>query len=92
MLKPEDIQPGKGYNCPFVIKNIPLDEFGRPGGMMSLADLPVKSVGDYYGVGDIVTRDMDSELFEVEDHKLKKKFVVPFKDTTDIREAEIVED
>ena len=41
MFTPETMEPGKGYECTFTVKNIPLDEFGRPGGMLSLADIPV---------------------------------------------------
>lgn len=91
MITPETIEPGKGYTCEFTVKNIPLDEFGRPGGMMSMADLPVVKYGDYTSTGDIVARDLKTKLFEVEDHKSDgspKKYVVGFDDTTNIEETE----
>jgi hypothetical protein len=88
MISPLDIQAGKTYTCTFVLKDYPLDEFGRPGGMHSLADLPVVRVGDYNGEGFIVARDVDSELFEVLDHRTNKKWVVPFADASDITEEQ----
>ena len=41
MITVEKMKTGKEYTCTFTLKNIPLDTFGRPGGMMSLADIPV---------------------------------------------------
>jgi hypothetical protein len=87
MITPETIKPGNAYTCTFTVKNIPLDEFGRPGGMMSMADLPVVKYGDYTSTGDIVARDLSTKLFEVQDHKSDgnpKKYVVEFANTTDI--------
>lgn len=86
-----NIEPGKSYTCTFTLKNIPLDSFGRPGGMMSMADLPVRKYGDYISTGDLVARDRDTELVEVQDHKsdgTPKTYVVPFVELENICEAE----
>lgn len=86
-----DITPGKSYMCTFTLKNIPLDRFGRPGGMMSMADLPIERYGDYTSTGDLVARDCDSKLVEVLDHKsdgAPKKYTVSFDNLENICEAE----
>jgi hypothetical protein len=91
MITPTDIVAGNAYTCTFTVKDIPLDEFGRPGGMMSMADLPVAKYGDYTSTGDIVARDLSTELFEVQDHKSDgkpKKYVVAF---SDVENIEVVE-
>ena len=90
MFTPETMEPGKGYECTFTVKNIPLDEFGRPGGMYSLADIPIFSIGDYTSIGTIVARDLNKELLEVEDRKtnsLPKTYVVKFADVENINEV-----
>ena len=87
MFTPETMEPGKGYECTFTVKNIPLDEFGRPGGMYSLADLPVVKYGDYTSTGTILARDVNKKLLEVEDRKtnsLPKTYVVKFENVEDI--------
>ena len=88
-MTPETIKPGKGYECTFTVKNIPLDEFGRPGGMMSLADIPIEKIGDYKSTGTIVARDLNKKLLEVEDRKtnsLPKTYVVKFENVENINE------
>ena len=90
MITVEKMKPGKGYECTFTVKNIPLDEFGRPGGMMSLADIPIEKIGDYTSTGTIVARDLNKELLEVEDRKtnsLPKTYVVKFADVENINEV-----
>ena len=90
MITPETLEPGKGYECTFTVKNIPLDSFGRPGGMMSLADLPVEKYGDYTSTGAIVARDLNTKLMEVEDSKVDgkpKTYVVKFADVENINEV-----
>ena len=92
MIDIQDITPGASYACKFRVKNIPLDEFGRPGGMMSLADLPINRYGDYEGFGFLKQRDLAQELVVVVDEKLSKEFVVPFADIWDIDTVELVDE
>jgi len=85
MITPETMQIGKEYTCTFTLKNIPLDQFDRPGGMMSLADLPIEKYGDYTSTGNITTRDLHTKLFEVEDSKANgKTYVVEFENVENI--------
>ena len=89
MITVETMTTGKEYTCTFTLKNIPLDTFGRPGGMMSLADIPVEKIGDYTSTGTIVARDLNKKLLEVEDRKtnsLPKTYVVKFRDVENINE------
>jgi len=84
----ENTKVGKSYTCTFTAKDIPLDEFGRPGGMMSMADLPVIKYGDYRSTGAIVARDTNTRLVKVQDFPSKKEFVVEFDDIEYLTEAE----
>ena len=87
MITPETMQIGKEYTCTFTVKNIPLDMFGRPGGMMSMADLPIQKYGDYTSTGTITTRDLNMKLFEVVDSKSDgepKTYVVEFNNVENI--------
>ena len=85
MIKPENMETGSSYTCSFVIESIPMDEYGRPGGMLSLADVPISKIGNYKSTGTIVSRDSSSELLEVlDDRNGKKKWVVPFNNVTGI--------
>lgn len=90
MITPETLEVGKGYECTFTVKNIPLDRFGRPGGMYSLADIPVEKIGDYTSIGAIIARDLNIKLIEVEDFKVDgkpKTYVVNFEDVRNINEV-----
>ena len=87
MITVEKMKTGKEYTCTFTLKNIPLDTFGRPGGMMSLADIPVEKIGDYTSTGTIVARDSKMKLLEVEDSKSDgqtKTYVVKFENVENI--------
>lgn len=92
MIDIRDITPGESYGCKFRAKNIPLDEFGRPGGMLSMADLPIKEFGDYEGFGFLKQRDLDQELVVVVDDKTGKEFVCSFEDIWDIDSIEFVDE
>lgn len=90
-MKAETLEPGKGYECTFTVKNITLDAFGRPGGMHSLSDIPVEKIGDYTSTGAIVARDLKTKLMEVEDSnsdgKPNKTYVVKFENVENIHES-----
>lgn len=87
-MTPHDIKPGRSYACYYTLRDIPLDEFDRPGGLYSLADLPIKRTGDWEGFGVIQTRDTEQQLLEVFDTTLKRTFVVAYADVRDIDTAE----
>lgn len=91
MIDPLDIEPGRSYACYYTVRDIPLDEYGRPGGLLSMSDLPIKRTGDWEGFALIQTRDTEQQLFELWDTELKRTFVVPFEDTRDIDLAELAE-
>ena len=85
MIDPQDIETGKSYACHFTVRDIPLDEHGRPGGLYSMADLPIVRTGDYEGFGFIRTRDTAQRLFEVEDTtKTRRTWIVSWDDCRDI--------
>ena len=92
MIDIKEITVGKSYGCKFRVKNVPLDEFGRLGGLMSLADLPIAKYGDYEGFGFLKQRDTEQELVVVVDEKSDKEFVCEYADIWDVDEVELVED
>ena len=92
MIDIRDITVGESYGCKFRVKNVPLDEFGRLGGMMSLADLPIAKYGDYEGFGFLKQRDTEQELVVVVDEKTDKEFVCAYDDIWDVDEVKLVED
>lgn len=91
MIDITEITPGKSYACKFRLKNIPLDEWGRPGGMMSLADVPIASIGEYESIGVLMQRDMDQRLVKLKDEASRKEFVCSFDDIWDVDEVEWTE-
>ena len=90
-MKPQDIVPGQSYACYYTLRDIPLDKWNRPGGLLSLADVPIHRTGDWEGFGVIQTRDTQQELFEIWDTELKRTFVVAWQDCRDIDVAELEE-
>lgn len=87
-----DIVPGESYACHFRARHIPLDDYGRPGGMLSTADLPIKQFGDYEGFGFLKQRDLDQRLVVVVDSQSGVDFVCSFDDIWDIDTVELVDD
>tara|TARA_B100000963_G_scaffold210653_1_gene183511 strand:- start:3 stop:242 length:240 start_codon:yes stop_codon:yes gene_type:complete len=65
--------------CRYKFK-FPVDEFGRPGGMYSLADLPVVGYKILERVGTLKKRDTAKELYELQDIEKNWTLVVPFED------------
>ena len=61
-------------------KEFPVDEFGRPGAMYSLADLPVAGYKVLERIGTLQKRDTEKELYELKDDEKNWKLVVPFAD------------
>ena len=77
----------KKYTCKYTAE-WPVDEFGRIGGMYSLADLPVQGYVELERTGTLVSQDSKREMYEVQDsEKIFVKRVVPFKKVTDIEEV-----
>ena len=77
----------KSYTCKYKAE-WPVDEYGRLGGMYSLADLPVKGYVELERTGTLVSQDSKREMYEVQDsEKIFVKRVVPFKKVTDIEEV-----
>lgn len=52
--------------CTYTYKFI-VDEFGRPGGMYSLADLPITGSKVLERTGTIISQDSVNELYEIKD-------------------------
>ena len=65
--------------CRYKFK-FPVDEFGRPGGMYSLADLPVVGYKILERVGTLKKRDSAKKLYELTDIEKSWTLVVPFDD------------
>ena len=66
----------------------PVDEFGRLGGMYSLADLPIQGYVEMERTGTLVSQDSKREMYEVQDsEKMFVKRVVPFDKVSNIEEV-----
>ena len=65
--------------CKYKYK-FPVDEFGRPGAMYSLADLPVVDYKVLERFGTLKKRDSKKELYELKDDENNWTLVVPFSD------------
>tara|TARA_Y100001937_G_C6920188_1_gene241409 strand:+ start:221 stop:436 length:216 start_codon:yes stop_codon:yes gene_type:complete len=58
----------------------PVDEFGRPGGFYSLADLPVVGYKILERTGTLLKQDSKQKLYELKDDIKNWTLVVPFSD------------
>tara|TARA_S200000501_G_scaffold108087_1_gene101442 strand:+ start:428 stop:643 length:216 start_codon:yes stop_codon:yes gene_type:complete len=65
--------------CKYKYK-FPVDEFGRPGAMYSLADLPVVGYKILERTGTLLKQDSKKELYELKDNENNWTLVVPFAD------------
>ena len=69
----------KTYKCKYKYE-FPVDEFGRPGAMYSLADLPVVGYKILERTGTLLKQDSKKKLYELKDDENKWTLVVPFAD------------
>ncbi len=65
--------------CKYKYK-FPVDEFGRPGAMYSLADLPVAGYKILERTGTLLKQDSKKKLYELKDDENNWTLVVPFAD------------
>ena len=78
----------KTYTCKYKA-DWPVDEYGRLGGMYSLADLPVQGYVELERTGTLVSQDSKRKMYEVQDsEKIFVKRVVPFDKVSNIEEVE----
>ena len=64
-------------NCKYKY-TFPIDEFGRIGGMYSLADIPVSGTKEFTREGILTARDVSRKLYEVKDAEKGWTFVIPY--------------
>ena len=50
-------------------KEFPVDEFGRPGALYSLADLPVVGIKVLEREGTLISQDSKKKLYQIKDDK-----------------------
>ena len=67
-------------------KLFPIDEFGRPGGFYSLADLPIANEKVLVQEVTVIAVDYETEVYEVKDSAKGWTFVLPIKDVDIIEE------
>lgn len=56
----------------------PVDEFGRIGGLYSLADVPISGTKEFTREGILTARDSSGKLYEVKDTEKGWPLVVPY--------------
>tara|TARA_B100001057_G_scaffold495014_1_gene592956 strand:- start:2014 stop:2238 length:225 start_codon:yes stop_codon:yes gene_type:complete len=69
-------------DCTYTYKFV-VDEFGRPGGMYSLADLPIAGYKVLERTGTIISQDSANKLYEIKDTGTDPggfTIVIPFED------------
>jgi hypothetical protein len=77
----------KTYTCKYKA-DWPVDEYGRLGGMYSMADLPVQGFVELERTGTLLSQDSKRKMYEVQDsEKVFVKRVVPFDKVSNIEEV-----
>ena len=78
----------KTYTCKYKA-DWPVDEYGRLGGMYSMAGLPVQGYVELERKGTLVSQDSKRKMYEVQDNeKVFVKRVVPFDKVSNIEEVD----
>ena len=72
-------------------KTFPVDEWDRPGGFFSLADVPIAGHKELTREGTVLARDTSTQLYEVEDYENGWVFIVPMDDVV-LNEEEDTQD
>ena len=74
------------YHCTYK-KVFPIDEYGRPGGFYSLADLPIMEHKELTRTGVILAKNEEEQFYKVRD--IEKNFTewVPMCDVTIVQDA-----
>ena len=74
------------YHCTYK-KVFPVDEYGRPGGLYSLADLPIMEHKELTRSGVIIAKNEKEQYYKVRD--TQKNFIewVPMCDVTIVQDA-----
>ena len=74
------------YHCTYK-KVFPVDEYGRPGGFYSLADLPIMEHKELTRSGVIVSKNEEEQFYKVRDTEKNFTEWVPMADVTIVQDA-----
>ena len=74
------------YHCTYK-KVFPVDEYGRPGGFYSLADLPIMEHKELTRTGVIVAKNEEEQFYKVRDTEKNFTEWVPMCDVTIVQDA-----
>ena len=87
---PNDITAGSAWGCEFRVRTWLHTETSQPADPPTEAPTELSDVqpGEWCSWGVIAVRDLDSELFEIEDAQCDRKWVVPFRDCWNIDTVE----
>ena len=73
------------YHCTYKM-TFPIDEFGRLGGLYSLADLPIMEHKQLSRTGIIVAQDEERQYFKIRDVEKNFESWVPMMDVTVVQD------
>ena len=73
------------YHCTYK-KVFPVDEYGRPGGLYSLADLPIMEHKELTRTGVIVAKNEEEQFYKVRDIEKNFEEWVPMMDVTVVQD------
>ena len=74
------------YHCTYK-KVFPVDEYGRPGGFYSLADLPIMEHKELTRSGIILAKNEEEQYYKVQDSEKNFTEWVPMSDVTIVQDA-----
>ena len=74
------------YHCTYKME-FPVDEYGRPGGFSSLADLPIMEHKELTRSGIILAKNEEEQYYKVQDSEKNFTEWVPMCDVTIVQDA-----